>query len=313
MKKRVLVVSSANMDFVMNMSRIPLAGETMIENGSYDYIPGGKGANSAVAFSKLGGDCVFCTRLGNDAHGARLRQVYKDSGIDTRFIFTDKTAKTGLAAIIVEESGANRITVYPGANFKLARNDIEEAFTCYPDAVFLQFEIPDSAIIATCEFAAKQGVPVFIDAGPARSDFPLDKLGTIEVFSPNESETRIYTGITPNTVENCLRAAIRLSTMVKAKYYVLKLGDRGAFVYDGRYHRIMPSLEVKAIDTTAAGDAFTAALTLDYLNTGDIYHACEYGNIVGAITVQRKGASVSIPTAEEVGLFIEQRKAEMEN
>ncbi|NLK39684.1 MAG: ribokinase [Clostridiales bacterium] len=307
MKKRILVISSANMDFVMNMSRIPSAGETMIEKNQYSYIPGGKGGNSALAFSKLGGDCVFCTRVGNDAHGARLRKVYKANNIDTRFTFVDKTAKTGLAAIIVEENGTNRIVVYPGANFKLTCHDVEEAFTCYPDAVFLQFEIPDSPVIAACEFAAKQGVPVFIDAGPARKDFPLERLGKIEVFSPNETETEIYTGIAPNTVETCLRAAIRLSSMVKAKYYVLKLGERGAFVYDGRYHRILPSLDVRAVDTTAAGDAFSAALTLEYLRTGDIYRACEYGNIVGAITVQRKGAATSIPTAEEVDLFIQER------
>lgn len=304
MKNRVLVISSANMDFVMNMTRVPSAGETMIETNQYDYIPGGKGGNSALAFAKLGADCVFCARLGNDAHAARLRQVYKENEIDTRFLFTDKTAKTGLAAILVEESGANRIVVYPGANYRLSRSDVEEAFTCYPDAVFLQFEIPEAAAFAACEFAARQGVPVFVDAGPARAGFPLEKLGRVEVFSPNETETEIYTSIAPNTVDACLRAAVKLSGMVKAKYIVLKLGERGAFVYDGRYHRILPSLDVRAVDTTAAGDAFTAALTLEYLRTGDIYRACEYGNIVGAMTVQRKGAATSIPTEQEVEQFI---------
>ena len=126
MDKRILVVSSANLDFVQRMRRVPRAGETVTEFSSgYSYVPGGKGANSAVTFARLGNDCVFCTRLGMDGNGNRLTAIYEKEGIDTRFITRDKKLPTGLASILVGEDGANRFTVYPGANDALTAADVE--------------------------------------------------------------------------------------------------------------------------------------------------------------------------------------------
>ena len=309
MDKRVLVVSSANLDFVQRMRRLPNAGETVIESAAYSYVPGGKGANSAVAFSRLGDDCVFCTRLGTDHNGNRLCAVYEKEGIDTRFITRDRTLPTGLASILVEEDGANRIIVYPGANEKLNASDIEEAFTCYPDAVYLQFEIPDKAVLTTAQFAKEKKIPLFVDAGPARADFPLEQLGRVEIFSPNEAETRIYTGIEPTNGEGCLRAAIKLSTMVDAKYIVIKIGSRGAYIYDGKYYHIVPAIPVQAIDTTAAGDIFTAALVHFYMEGRNIETAAHLANCAAAIGVSRAGAYTSIPTLKEVLAFADAHPA----
>ena len=311
MEKRILVVSSANMDFVMNMNAIPAAGQTVIESNSYNYVPGGKGANSAVAIRRLGGDCVFCTRVGNDANGAVLNNVYKKEGIDVRFIARDNTIPTGLAAIMVEADGANRIVVYPGANLAITKDDIDHAMTCYPDALFMQLEIDPEAIIYAADCAAKAGIPIFIDAGPANKDFPLDRLPPLEVFSPNETETEIFTGINPSTPDNCLRAAIALSKMVKAKYYVIKLGSRGVYIYDGLYYHCLPTYDVKVVDTTAAGDSFTAAFALEYLRTGDVERAGKYGNAVGSLAVSRAGAYTSLPTAAEVEEFIKKRNIKL--
>ena len=299
--QRILVISSANIDFVQRMRRIPYAGETVIENElNYAYIPGGKGANSAIAFSRFGADTVFACKLGRDANGKRLRSIYEREGIDTRYILEDEETPTGLASILVEDNGKNRIIVYPGANMTITPEDIEESFTCYPDAVYLQLEIPDEAVIEAARRANEADIPLFIDAGPARLDFPLDRLGKIEVFSPNESECRIFTGITPNTEENCLRAAIRLSSLVDAKYIVIKLGDKGAFIYDGREYYMIPSEKVEAVDTTAAGDIFTAVMTYVYLQNHNIVSAVKYATCAAAISVTREGASTSIPTREEV-------------
>ncbi len=305
MNKRILVVSSANLDFVQRMRRIPNAGETVVESGGYSYVPGGKGANSAVTFARLGDDCIFCTRLGQDTNGARLRAIYEREGIDTRFIAQDKTTPTGLASILVEEDGTNRIIVYPGANQKLSPADVEEAFTSYPDAVFLQFEIPDRAILAAAAFAREKKIPLFIDAGPARSDFPLEQLNPIEIFSPNETEARVFSGIDPSNAENCLRASIKLSASIKAKYTVIKLGGRGAYIYDGKYYHIIPAVSVPVVDTTAAGDAFTAALVHFYLEGKDMERATYLANCAAAIVVSREGAYSSIPTLKEVLAFAE--------
>lgn len=308
MKKRILVVSSANMDLVLNMKRVPSAGETVIDSGKYGYVPGGKGANAAVAVSRLGGDSVFCTRLGNDTNGAELKSFYTANGIDTRFINISKNAPTGLAAIMVESNGMNRIVVYPGANTELCDDDVEEAFMCYPDALFVNFEIPTKTVFTACEYAKKQNIPIFIDGGPADPSIRLDLLPPIEVFSPNESETYTFTGIEPNGMESCLRAASALYNKMKVKYIIIKLGERGCFVYDGIHYNVGSPFETTAVDSTAAGDAFTAALALEYLRCGDIMKACRYANAVGSIVVSKPGASSSIPTCDEVNEFIKARE-----
>ncbi len=309
MKKKILVISSANMDFVMRVGEIPTAGRTVIESRTYRYVPGGKGANSALAFSRLGADCVFCTRLGQDANGEVLKSLYESAGIDTRYIVNDETHPTGLAVIMVEDEGANRIIVYPGANEAVYRADVEAALDCNPDAVFMQLEIGEQAILDAAAMAAERGIPVFVDAGPARADFPLAAMAEMTVLSPNESETEIFTGINPDTEENCIAAAKKLAAMGNTQYIVIKLGGRGAFVWDTEavYGELIASYPTQAVDTTAAGDAFTAALTLEYLRSGDIFRAVRYGNAVGSITVSRAGASTSIPTASEVDAFLAQR------
>ncbi len=312
--QRILVVSSANIDFVQKMRRMPYSGETVCENElGYSYIPGGKGGNSATAFARMGADCVFLCKLGRDSNAKRLTAFYRDEGIDTRYIRTDEEKPTGLASILVEENGKNRIIVYPGANSTLSDEDIEEGFTCYPDAVYLQLEIPDEAVIEASRRANEDGIPVFIDAGPARLDFPLHKLGHVEIFSPNESEARIFTGITPSSEENCLRAAIRLSTMVDAKYIVIKLGERGAFIYDGREYYVIPAEKVGAVDTTAAGDVFTAVMTYVYLNNHNIVSAVKYATCAAAIAVTKDGAAPSIPTRAEVIAYAKAKVAQSNN
>lgn len=307
---KVLIVSSANMDFVMNVATVPPAGATVIEKASYRYVPGGKGANSAIAFRRLGGDAVFCTRLGTDANGDALENLYKSEGIDVSFTTRDSSTPTGLAAILVEANGANRIIVYPGSNMTITKESIKAAVDSKPDALFMQLEIAPDAIIYAANAAAEQGIPVFMDAGPANKEFPLASLPTLEVFSPNETETALFTDIAPVDDASCLAAAKKLETMVKAKHYVLKLGGRGAYVYtpsvstESGTH--IPTYDlVKVVDTTAAGDAFTAGLTLEYLRSGDICRAIRYGNVVGTITISRAGASTSIPSTAEIDAFVE--------
>lgn len=316
-KQRILVVSSANIDFVQRMRRVPYAGETVSEPElKYSYVPGGKGANSAISFARFGADCVFVCKLGNDSNGRRLTSLYQREGIDTRYISIDEEESTGLASILVEDNGKNRIIVYPGANAKLNSADIEEGFTCYPDALYLQFEIPDNAVIEACRRANEDDIPVFVDAGPARLDYPLDKLGRIEIFSPNETETKIFTGIAPMSEESCLRAAIKLSKVVDAKYIVIKLGDRGSFIYDGREYYMIPAEKVDAVDTTAAGDVFTAVMTYVYLQNKNIVSAVKYATCAAALSVTKLGASSSIPTREEVIAYAKAKiagEAEAEN
>lgn len=302
--KRILVVSSANMDMVMNVDFVPVGGQTVIDKGSYTYVPGGKGANSAVAFSRLGAKCVFLTKLGRDANGDALLSLYEKEGMDVSYIKRDSTVASGLAAILVEKTGQNRIIVFPGANSKIELDTVSEAVSSKPDALYMQFEINYDAILHAAKEASRAGIPIFIDAGPANKDFPLEELPKVTVFSPNESETEAFTGIAPINEESCRLASLKLLERVKAEYIVLKLGGRGAYIFDGEKGTLKAPYDMPVVDTTAAGDAFTAALTLEYLRCGDILSACDFANAAGSITVSRHGASSSIPCADEVKNFL---------
>jgi len=307
MAKKILLVGSANMDLSMNMFRIPEAGETLLDDGGVAYLPGGKGANAAAAIARLGGECSFCAKLGADLHGQKLYMYYKDCGIDTTYVKVDHDLPTGLAVVMKEASGENRIVLYPGANTMLTAENVQEAMNCNPDAMFLGFEIPFAVAVSAAKMAAARGIPVFVDAAPADEGHPLETLPPLEIFSPNETETKTYTGIVPFGTEGCLRAALNLCRKVKCKHLVIKLGSRGAFIYDGKHYDMIPAFRAdKVVDTTAAGDAFTAAMTLRYLeNGGNIKDAVRYGAAAGALTVSKKGAASSIPTKEEVLAFLE--------
>ena len=307
--KKILIVGSANMDLSLNMYEVPEAGQTVIDDGGVAYTPGGKGANSAVALAKLGANVVFAAKLGRDSHGQKLFEYYKSQGIDTSQIKVDPDAPTGFAAVIKEsKNGQNRIVVYPGANANISTENLIDAFRCNPDALYIGFEIPFSVAQAAAKIASARGIPVFVDAAPASADHPLSTLPEVEIFSPNETETFTYTGIMPLGSDSSLRAALELYKRVKCKYIVIKQGERGSFVYDGKKYYMIPAERVnRVVDTTAAGDTFTAAMTIEYLRSSDILAAVKYGTCAAAIAVTRSGASVSIPTAKEVEDFIRSR------
>lgn len=304
MAKRILVAGSSNIDFLLTTPYIPAPGETLISGGKYAFTPGGKGANAAIAAKAMGADVIFCSRVGDDAYGDRLIALFNERGIDTRYIKVDRLEQTGLAVVMLEKSGTNRIIVFSGANSKICDTDVEAAFSAYPDAVLTQFEIRPDAVISAARTAAYEGIPFFVDAGPADAEFPLAKLEQVEIFSPNETETEILTGIRPNNLENCLRASIALCNKVDIKYVVLKLGERGCYIYDGKYCDLISPYDVPVVDTTAAGDVFTAALTTEYLRTNDIISSAKFANAAGALAVTKLGAVNSVPTLEEVRKLI---------
>ena len=313
MSKRVLVVSSANMDISMPIRALPKEGETLLCDGGIVYSPGGKGANSAVTFASLGAETVLCARIGRDSHGETLYDYYKEMGIDVSHLIIDKEHATGAAVILVDTKGENRILCYPGANRYLSGNDVEDGFLCCPDALYLQMEIGQDAILSAAGYAYRHEIPIFLDAGPARVDFPFESLPPVTVFSPNETETEIYTGITLTGTDSMLAASMELFRRIRAEYIVIKLGDRGAFVCNGRHFKFITAFPVRAVDTTAAGDAFTAAMTLRFLeNGGDINDAVRYGCAAGAITVSRAGAAYSVPKSrEELHEFLSKQEAEL--
>ncbi len=307
-KKRILVIGSINMDLVLNVSSVPVAGESCLAD-HYWFSPGGKGANQAAAAAQLGADVTFVGKIGKDANGVQLLNTQKAFGVDTSYIKTDENASTGLAVVMVEADGKNRILIVPGSNMLLMPEDVVPVIDegSY-DAMIVQLEIPHQTVIAACWAAMNKGMPVVVDAGPAQS-FPLNEIEGVTVLSPNETETMALCGIYPDTEENAMNAARLLLQKTKANYIVIKRGDKGAFVYGKDIEQNIAALRVQAVDTTAAGDAFTAALTVRLIEHNSIEEAVIFANYVGALTVTKAGAQSSLPTGMEVEKFLKDKSA----
>ena len=293
---RAAVVGSINMDLILNMKKVPEIGENVLGT-DYGYANGGKGANQATALAKLGARVKMIGKVADDANGAKLLENLKSNNIDISGVATDGS-QTGLAAIILDGDGKNRIVVYEGANAEIesekAVKEIESI-----DLLLLQFETNEEVVISCVNHAVENGITTVIDCGPAKS-FALEKMQGATILSPNESETKALTGIFPDNEENILKASKILEERSKAKYIVLKLGDRGSALWNGEELKLFPPYKSNVIDTTAAGDCFTAALALEYIRNGDIEKACDFGNKAGSIAVSRMGAQASMPTIEEI-------------
>lgn len=294
---RAAVVGSINMDLILNMKKVPDVGENVLGT-DYGYANGGKGANQATALAKLSAKVKMIGKVAEDANGAKLLENLKNNNIDISGVATDGS-QTGLATIILDGDGRNRIVVYEGANSEIeperAVNDIGTDI----DLLLLQFETNEEVVISCVNHAVKNGITTVIDCGPAKN-FALEKMQGATILSPNESETKALTDIYPDTVENILKASKILEERSKAKYIVLKLGERGCALWDGKEIKLFPPYKSNVVDTTAAGDCFTAALALEYIKSGDIEKACDFGNKAGSIAVSRMGAQSSMPTIQEI-------------
>lgn len=300
MEKRILVIGSIFTDFIMHIDKVPLAHEVTVEHGPRETVAGGSGLNTAAAFSRLGADTVLCTKVGSDPQGAALVRALSNFKIDRRFVVEDKRGKSGFNAILAESNGIMRTASYPGVAYEISETDAEEAMTCYPDALYMGLEQPSKTVIAAADMAEENGVPIFLEGGPIDTRFPFSRLPKLEAFICNVEEVAAYTKVTPDTLDNCLRAALKLSGLVEAKYYVIKLGDRGCYTYDGTYQHICPTNPVAAIDKRGAGEVFGAALTLGYLQSGDIEGAMKYANLASAVTIGKIGRCSSYPTNAEI-------------
>jgi ribokinase len=210
-----------------------------------------------------------------------------------------------LAIVTIDDAGQNSIIVMPGANDRVSEPDVAAALAqdSY-DVLLLQLEIPVETVIAACRLAVENDIPVVLDAGPAQQ-FPLERLAAIRVLTPNETETLALTGIEPACEKTAQAAAKLLLRRCAAEAVVLKLGHRGALLYqrDGT-HEHLATHSIQAIDTTAAGDAFTAAMALGLVETNDLRQAVALGNAAGALAATKLGAQPSLPTINSLEEFL---------
>ncbi|MFC9753083.1 ribokinase [Streptomyces sp. NPDC056921] len=293
----LLVVGSANADLVVGVERRPAAGETVLGSDLAVH-PGGKGGNQAVAAARLGARTALLARVGDDAHGRLLLESQKAAGVETACVLVGG-APTGVALITVDPSGDNSIVVSPGANARLTPQDIRAAGPLFAAArvVSVQLEIPLETV---AEVAAAMPADARLVLNPSPpAPLPDHVLAACDPLVVNEHEARYVLGDDAgSTPEEWARALLGLGP----QSVVVTLGAAGALVADGRTGEVVtvPSLRVEAVDTTGAGDAFTAALAWRLGLGEELAQAAAFAVRVGAAAVTRQGAQASFPTAQEV-------------
>jgi ribokinase len=258
-KGRIVVVGSSNMDLVVKSERIPVVGETIL-GGDFIMVPGGKGANQAVAAAKLGAEVFFVAKLGNDVFGAKSLGNFESVGVSTKYVTQTNEAPSGVALIMVDEQGSNSIVVAPGANSQLLPADVERAESdiASSGAVVAQLEVPLETISRAAKLAKDSNVPFILDPAPAQKLSPK-LLEMVDVLTPNETEAQILTGTEVKDEDSAGIASKRLlATGVKA--VILTLGEKGYMLANDETTEFVAAKQVEAVDSTAAGDAFTGAL-----------------------------------------------------
>jgi len=303
----ILVVGSINMDMVVRCPRLPAAGQTVLGGEGFATFPGGKGANQAVAVARTGGNCRMIGCIGNDAFGQQLVSTLREEGIDTTAVTVTEEAATGVAMIIVDSSGENSIVVAGGANRRVTPDDNiypnQELFE-QADNVLLQLELPLPTVRAAANMARRNGCKVILDPAPAVRGL-CDELCRVDVICPNVIEAELITGT--KTGEQRADKNIASNLIARgAKAAVLKLGSRGSLVVsaDGLMARV-PAYKVDIVDTTGAGDAFTAALAVAIANGQDLLAAARFANAAGALTCTKLGAQSAMPTSDEIRILME--------
>jgi ribokinase len=301
MPARIVVVGSANMDLVVRAPRIPSPGET-VTGGSFLRADGGKGANQAVAAARLGAAVTFVARVGSDELGEAAIEGLRAEGIDVRHIGRDPAEPSGVALIVVDEAGENAIAVAPGANEALSVQNVEEARPAIEsaDVLLLQLETPLPAVKRAAELAAHAGAAVILNPAPARS-LPDALLELVDVLTPNEGEAELLAEqATPSAAAAHLRQR-------GAARVVVTLGAAGALVCTGADPHIVPGFPVRAVDTTAAGDAFNGALAVALGSKIPLTEAVRFACGAGALAATAPGARPSLPSRARLDGFLRER------
>ncbi|MEW6150593.1 MAG: ribokinase [Bradyrhizobium sp.] len=300
---RVFVAGSINMDVVVTADRHPKVGET-VAGQQVLYFPGGKGANQAVAASRLGARTTLIGRLGKDSFGAELKAFLDEQGIDLGYVMETAEAHTGTAIITVAEAD-NTIVVIPGTNGLVAADDVNVVPLLKGDVAVSQFEIPLPAIAAFFQRARGAGATTLLNPAPAQA-MPRELLALVDILVLNETELGVLAGSELSESDEAARiieVARRLQAH-KDQTICVTRGKRGVLALAGREEIAVPGRAVKALDTTGAGDCFVGALAAQLADDLPLRAALTFANAAASISVQRMGAGPSMPTAEEVAAVL---------
>ncbi|WJG24420.1 ribokinase [Vibrio furnissii] len=300
---KLVVLGSVNADHVLQVPSFPRPGETL-HGRNYQVIPGGKGANQAVAAARLNADIGFIACVGDDSFGINIRESFKLDGMNIRGVKMQPNCPTGIAMIQVSDSGENSICISAEANAKLTAEAIDPDLQHIRDAKYLlmQLETPLDGIVKAAQVAKEARTNVILNPAPAR-ELPDALLSCVDVITPNETEAEVLTGITVTDDASAQLAADALHGK-GIEIVMITLGAKGVWMSQNGRGTLIPGFRVQATDTTAAGDTFNGALVTGLLEEMPLESAIKFAHAAAAISVTRFGAQTSIPNREEVDAFL---------
>ena len=299
--KNICVIGSLNMDLVVNVDTMPKPGQTII-GSNFKEVPGGKGANQAVAMARLNGNVTMIGKVGEDGFGQTLINSLKNDKVDTTYIQTAKGA-TGVALITVDKNAQNSIVVSPGANFEVKEDDIDNNIEAIKnsDIVVLQLETPLNTIKYALNKAKELNKYTILNPAPAvKLDDEIIK--NIDLLTPNETELEIISGVSIETEEDIQKAS-QIMIEKGVKELIVTLGSKGSLYINKEKSMFKKAYKVEAVDTTAAGDSYTGALAVALSQDKGMEEAMDFASKVGALSVLKEGAQSSLPTLEDVENF----------
>lgn len=304
---KLVVLGSVNADHVLQVPTFPRPGETL-HGRNYQVIPGGKGANQAVAAARLKADIGFIACVGDDAFGIESCERFKLDGMDIRGVKVQADCPTGIAMIQVSDRGENSICLSAEANDRLTAEAIEDDLPSIRAASYLlmQLETPIDGIIKAAQVAKQAKTNVVLNPAPAR-ELPSSLLSCVDVITPNETEAQVLTGITVTDDASAQQAATVLHQQ-GIEIVIITLGAKGVWLSENGRGQLIPGFRVSATDTTAAGDTFNGAFVTGLLENMSLESAIKFAHAAAAISVTRFGAQTSIPTRQEVDEFLAQHQ-----
>ncbi len=305
MNKRVLVLSSAYICLDAYMPALP-AGSAEREGDGYTVNPGGKGLTAALTFRAMGLDSIFCAAVGDDEYGRQIDGFLKATGVDRRFLKQCAGNRTGLYMSVHESDRGPRTVKFPQANSRLTKDDIQAAFMVYPDALYIQNELPYELSSFAVNLARSKGVPVFWQPCASSTGRYAEALpGRFEAVIFDANEVSSYCGVIPNEYDKFLAAAMALASHINSKYIIIRLPDRGAFIYDGLHHEMAGEYPSTYLDESGSSVVYGAAFISAYLKTdGNVKKAAKCAAAAYAYSSSNKGDVGSVPSVSDLVRFL---------
>jgi ribokinase len=303
MHAKVVIVGSLNMDLVTRAPRLPRGGETLAGH-SFVTVPGGKGANQAVAAARLGAQVAMIGCVGDDAYGAQLRTALLNEGIGCDAVTPIAGQSSGVALIVVDDNSQNAIVIVAGGNGHVTSTVVDrfDDLLSQADVIICQLEIPMDTVGHVLKRGHELGKTVILNPAPASAPLPADWYPLIDYLIPNESEATVLTGLPVDSVASAQAAADALLASGASKV-IVTLGAQGSLFVSSARSQHFPAPKVQAIDTTAAGDTFVGGFAAALAEGKSESDAIRYGQIAAALSVTRAGAQPSIPTVSDVQAF----------